>query len=189
MCYSKHTPKQLPMTKPTLQPTIKGLFVNSHLKFLKKQKGQEAVLELQRRVGKPLKFGNLQNVPVEDEIKIIDCIVDILQGDMPAQKRAYEAGRLHFRNFLRTSVAKFIYAQSKVSPKLVFLMAGKIAAQIFKGLEFQSEGIGKQTVKITIKQNPYPLEHFQGFFQEWLSALGYLGTVTAEQTESAVSEY
>jgi hypothetical protein len=49
--------------------------------------------------------------------------------------------------------------------------------------------LGKQTVKITLEHSDYPLEHFQGFFEEWISSLGYVGGVTAEQLKPGTYEY
>ncbi len=175
------------MEKPT--PTIKGIFVRSHLRGLKKAKGKAGLDELARRYGKPLVFKSLANIPVAEEIRIIDLIIDILYGGMPAQKRAFEAGRLHFRNFLGTAPAKLLYAESKLSIKAVFLRARLVASYVFKGMKFDAEDMGRQTVKISVRDCAYPLEHFQGFFQEWLAVLGFVGSVGAEAAEGGVFEY
>lgn len=175
------------MEKP--KPTIKGLFVASHIKALGQHKGREAVLQLERLYGAPVKFKALADIPIDEEIKILDHIIDMLYGDMPAPKKAYEAGRLHFRNFLKTSVGRLLLLQSKAGLKITLMLAGKVASKIFKGVEFISEDLGRQTVKITVRYGLYPPEHFQGFFQEWLAVLGYLGTVSVEAAEKDSREY
>ena len=174
---------------PKQTPTIKGIFVNSHIKALRADKGPVAVIELEKIYGKPLKFKNLEDVPVSEEVKIIDGILDILYGKMPEPKKAFEAGRLHFRNFMRTPLARAIYAQSRVSAKATFMLAGKIASQVFKGVELKSESLGPRTVKFSLKNSAYPLEHFEGFFQEWINKLGFLGSVSSEQLGPGHYEY
>ena len=74
------------------EPRIKGIFVNSHVKALEAQKGPEAVRELARRYGGPVRFKNSEDVPVREEVKIIELAADILSGaPIPPDRRAFEA--------------------------------------------------------------------------------------------------
>jgi uncharacterized protein (TIGR02265 family) len=175
------------MQKPN--PTIKGIFINSHIKALERARGSEAVKQLEQLYGRPLFFKTFADVPVAEEVKILDYIIEILYGDMPAPKKAYEGGRLHLRNFLATHVGKLLLLQSRTGLKATLLLAGKVAGLIFKGVVLETEDYGKQTVKITVRYSAYPLEHFQGFFQEWLAVLGYLGTVSVEPPEGEAEIY
>src|SRR3954468_16882438 len=90
-------------------PTIKGIFVMSHVRALERAKGKEAVHELVERCGMRVRFKNTDNVPVRDEVTIIENVLDILSGKpIPHSRREFEAGRLHFRNFSRTPMGKLV---------------------------------------------------------------------------------
>ncbi len=172
------------------KPTIKGIFVNSHVKTVREQKGKEGVLELEKRFGKSLRFRNGENVFVSDEVTLIEHALDILtNNDLPAEERAFEAGRLHFRNFATTPLARIIFSQFRKNLKLLLMQTKHIAGHVFQGVRFSSVEIGPTTVKIIMENNDYPLEHFKGLFFEWISFAGYEGNVIARQLSPDKYEY
>ncbi|MBI5530596.1 MAG: DUF2378 family protein [Candidatus Doudnabacteria bacterium] len=174
----------------TKKPTIKGMFVNSHLKTLVKAKGKWALLALQKAYGKPLKFSNLQDVPVREEIKIIEHCLDLTaKKPVPPEARSYEAGRLHFTNFVTTPFANILFSQFKKQFKMLMMLSGKIAGHVFNGVEFESQDTGSTSVKVTMKNNDYPIDHFRGFFQEWMNYSGLVGEVKAKEAAPNIFEY
>lgn len=75
------------------EPTIRGLFVMSHVRALEAKRGHEGIVELLARYGKPIYFGILDNVPVREEVAIIEHALNILTEDsIPHDKRSFEAG-------------------------------------------------------------------------------------------------
>jgi uncharacterized protein (TIGR02265 family) len=101
------------------RPTIKGIFVNSHLKAVRDKLGEEGVRQIELQCGKKISYKNSENVPVSDEVRILDCSIDILRpGEVPPSLLAFESGRLHFQNFSTTPLAKIIFS---VFPNLSFL--------------------------------------------------------------------
>ncbi len=155
------------------RPTIRGVFVKSHLHALERVRGREGLNELHRRFGRPLNYSNGERVPVADEVAILEHIVDMLSPrPLSPRERSIEAGRLHFRDFRATPAWNFIQPLFHFSPKFVLMRSRAIAEYVFKGIVFVSEDLGERMVKITIFNNDYPLEHFKGFFEEWLMSFG-----------------
>lgn len=162
------------------KPTIKGIFVNSHIKAVLKQKGAQGVSELERRYGAPLRFRNAQSIPVSEEVKIIEYALDILADQpVPEPDRAFEAGKLHFRNFSTTPLARIIFSMFRKDFKLMMLQSYSIAGHVFRGVRFSTEELGPKSIRVVMRNNDYPLDHFRGLFYEWLHFSGNTGTVTA----------
>lgn len=159
-------------------PTIKGVFVKSHIAAVRREKGDEGVEQLEKKYGKPLVFKNSDNVPIRDEVFLIECAVQILsKTPIPKEKVSYEAGRLHFKDFLTTPLAKILFPFFKNQFKLLMMQARSIAGHVFQGVDFSSVDLGEKAVKVVTKNNDYPVEHFQGLFQEWMEYSGLKGTV------------
>lgn len=160
------------------QPTIKGLFVKSHIRAVHAKRGENGVRELERKFGKSLRFKNLEDVPVRDEVRLIDLSLDFVEdGPIPADERGVEAGRVHFRNFTTTPLGHILLSVFRTNFKKVLLQAGALAEQIFKGIRFSSRELGPAAVEITLENNDYPVDHFKGLFEEWLLYSGLKGTV------------
>lgn len=172
------------------QPTIKGLFVKTHVRAIKKKRGPLGLRTLQAQFGKPLKFGAWQNIPVADEVKLINCAV-VLYSDqrINPEKLDYEAGRFHCQNFLTTPLAKTVMKRLGKNFKLMMLLASKVAGQVFRGLKAEAEDLGENKVKIVFTNSGYPVEHFAGFFEEWMSYLGLLGIARGEELEPGNIKY
>ena len=172
------------------KPTIKGIFVNSHIKALSSKKGEEGLRELETRFGKSINFKNSQDVLVSDEVKIIEICLD-LSTDHPISdnERAFEAGKLHFRNFSTTPLAKIIFSVFRTNFKTMMLNSDKIAGHVFQGVKFSTEELSENAVKVTMKNNDYPLDHFKGLFSEWMEFAGLAGKVDAAEAENGVYEY
>jgi uncharacterized protein (TIGR02265 family) len=168
------------------EPRIKGIFVNSHVKALEAKKGPGAVRELAKRYGARVRFRNSEDVPVREEIKIIELALDIMSDSpVPSERRAFEAGRLHFRNFSGTPLARIIFSMFRTDFKLMMMQAPNIAGHVFKGVKFASADLGPKAVKVTMDNNDYPMDHFRGLFQEWLEFSGKTGHVTAQETSGS----
>ncbi|MBI3189432.1 MAG: DUF2378 family protein [Ignavibacteriales bacterium] len=173
-----------------IKPTIKGIFVNSHIKIVRELKGEQGVLELEKRFGKPLRFRNGENVLVREEVKLIELALDILTDHrFPVEERAFEAGRLHFRNFTTTPLAHIIFSQFRKNMKLLLMQAKHITGHVFQGVKFSSTDLGPTSVKIIMKNNDYPLDHFKGLFYEWILFAGYEGSVEARHIVPDQYEY
>jgi hypothetical protein len=163
--------------KPT--PTIKGVFVMSHVRALALAKGEEAVHELVERCGRRVRFKNGDDVPVRVEVEIIEHVLDMLAGKrIPAGKREFEAGRLHFKNFAETPLGGMVLM---LNFRTALMRAPWIARRVFRGVEFSSQELSKNCVAITMGNNDYPLEHFQGFFKAWMQYAKRKGTVLARE--------
>ena len=171
-------------------PTIKGIFVMSHVAALRHARGDAAIAELEKRLGRPMNYKNFEDVPLSEEIKIIECALDILTGDkVPASERHFEAGRLHFRNFVATPLGKMIFSVFPKDYKRHMLNAQNIAGHVFSGVIFKSEDLGGNKVRIMMERSDYPKEHFQGFFKEWMTYCGYEGMVGAVEREDNFFQY
>jgi len=174
-------------------PLIKGMFVNSHIEALRKEKGDEGVRELEHRYGKPLSFRNLEDVPVREEVRVIEIAFDIMTDDAPIADKSFEAGRLHFRNFINTPFGRMVDATlPKTEEGLVGLLtrARYIARHVFKNTNFSSSIIDDRTLLISMENCDYPIDHFRGLFYEWMNRWGFEGhTVTAKETKPNRYEY
>jgi uncharacterized protein (TIGR02265 family) len=165
-------------------PTIKGIFVNSHIRQFQQERGEGGIEDLKKRYGKSIEFRNDDDIPVSEEVKILECIVDILHTDqLSPEDRSYQAGVLHFKNFMNTPFAKIIFSLFSKNFKMLMLQSKNIAGHVFKGVHFDSKDLGGNGVEVIMKNNDYPLEHFIGLFQAWMDFSGLHGKVTGEKVE------
>jgi hypothetical protein len=162
-------------------PTIKGIFVMSHVNALIRAKGEKALQELVTRCGRRVQYGANEDVPVRTEIEIIENVLDMLAGKrISAGTREFEAGKLHFNNFAKTSLGEMVLM---FSFRTALMRAPWIARRVFRGMEFSSKELDKKSVEIILGNNDYPLEHFQGFFKAWMEHLKLKGTVKAREKD------
>lgn len=174
-------------TKPA---TIKGLFVNTHVKAVEKNLGDFGVKQVAKKCGFALPYGNWENVPVIQEVKVIDAALQLLSDtEVPIHKLEYEAGKFHFNNFMSTFFAKTIFAQFGTNFALMMRLAGKIASRVFKGVEVRSQQLEVKKVRITMYNMDYPLEHFVGFFEAWLSYMKLIGIARGKDLGNKTYEY
>jgi len=175
-------------------PTIKGVFVNSHIEQLRNEHGEEMVEKLRRNYGNPLEFSSTQDVPIRKEVEILETIVDLIgSSHLEPKERSLEAGRLHFRNFSDTSFAKILFSTVPKTPegfKKLLLNSDYIVNNIFKNTEFESAAVGDKKLKVTMGKNDYPMEHFQGLLQEWAKHFGLEeSNVKASENTEGYYEY
>ena len=173
------------------KPVIKGMFVRSHIEAVRKVKGEKGVKELERRYGKPIKFGHVQYVPVREEVKIIELTLDVLNPTpVPALVREFEAGRLHFRNFSTTPYGRIIFSALPRDFKLMMMNTRYIAQHVFRHVKFTSIDLGPQVLKVIMENNDYPIDHFKGLFYEWMRFFDLKrANVDAREIASNVYEY
>lgn len=172
------------------EPTIKGIFVNSHIRTVRNERGEEGIRQLERLYGSPLEFRNSENVPVREEVRIIEYAHDVLNGvNTSAAERSFEAGRLHFRNFTTTPLARIIFALFRQRFKLMMMQTQNIAGHVFQGVKFSSKELGPSAVQVIMENNDYPIDHFRGLFHEWMHFAGHTGTVDARESSPNVYEY
>lgn len=169
-------------------PTIKGIFVNSHVKAVRDAKGEVGLALLEQKIGHPTNFKNSQDVPVAEEIRLIECALDVLQPNIPPEQRAFEAGRLHFRNFSTTPLGRVLMSAFP-DPKPILLRSRYVAEHVFRGITFDTQDQGDGTIRIILTGGQYPLDHFRGLFWQWLKQGGYEPTIAARQIGSEQYEY
>ncbi len=172
------------------RPTIKGIFVKSHIRALEREQGAEGLRELEKRFGKSIAYGNSDDVPIADEVQILEHIIDITSPTLLSrEERELEAGRLHFRNFATTPLWAITEQIFGTKIKFLLMQSSKIAGYVFQDVEFTSEDLGENAVRITMFNNDYPLEHFKGFFEQWLVSAGKQGRVEAAAHTRGRFEY
>jgi uncharacterized protein (TIGR02265 family) len=163
------------------RPTIKGIFVNSHVNAVRKKLGDAGLDRLRELFGAPLEFGTTENVPISTEVRLLECAVQLLSPTpVPKDRLAFESGRLHFRNFSTTPLGLMIFAIFRKKFKQAMLQANNLAQHVFVGTRFRSYDLGPNQIRVVMENNDYPVEHFQGFFQEWLGFAHLAGTVRPE---------
>lgn len=172
-------------------PTIKGLFVNSHIRALEAERGHAGLIALQRKLGHPARYSTTDDVPVGEEIRILEHIVDMTSPALlSAEERAREAGRLHFRNFSTTVMWTLVQQIFGANFKFLIMQSSRIASWVFRGIEFESIDLGGTHVRIVMYNDDYPLAHFHGFFEQWLALSGVTrGDVCADATQPGRYEY
>lgn len=171
-------------------PTIRGIFVNSHVNAVRKAKGKAGVWLLEMRFGRPLIFRSTEPVPISDEVKLIEFALEMLnETPIPPTELDFEAGRLHFKNFATTPLGNFLLSLFKDDFKLVMLRAPSVAKHIFDGVTFCSKDMGPAIVKVSMSNTAYPPEHFHGVFSEWMHFCGLHGAVSVGRTGDGGCEY
>lgn len=70
-----------------------------------------------------------------------------------------------------------------VSPQLPFHepSAKTVAGRIFNGVPLASEEFGDDTVRTSLENADYPIDHFRGLVHDWLTQFGYEGLVEAKE--------
>ena len=166
---------------PPQVPTIKGIFVNSHIKAIRRKLGEEGIRDLEKRFGKPITFRNSDNIPVFEEIILLEHTLDMLAGNanLP-ETRAFDAGRLHFENFSHTPIARIIFSAFPDRKQILF-HAKHVAEYVFRGITFSATSEEPDRIIITMEGGFYPLDHFKGFFSEWMKSSGHEPNVHAYQ--------
>lgn len=180
----------MPLTR---QPSIKGVFVQSHVETLRKTKGDKAVIVLEERLGRRAFFTRLENVPVKLEVAVIELVYDLLNEGhtLTGAARERAAGRLHFANFSETTFGSMLMhsmPQTKATFQTMLYNIGPIARSVIQHTDFRVEE-RRGAVLIKLTNNDYPPEHFAGFFEEWMAQWGLDGTVTYKVKAPRVHEY
>lgn len=178
-----------PVAFAASKPTIKGIFVNSHVERVARERGPDAVRELERRVGMRLRFGAWEDVPVREEVRIIEHALDLLEPGVAPERRAFEAGRLHFRNFTTTPWGRMLFALFPRNLRYMMQHAEGIADKVFRGVRFTTTQLGPNAVRVVMENNDYPIDHFKGLFHEWMLFFGLRGHVIASETAADRYEY
>ena len=154
----------------------------SHVNALRRAKGAEALAALETKLGRPPSFGLTEDVPVTQEVIILEHAVDMLAEQvLEAPERAFEAGRLHFRNFSHTPVGVMVLPFYSRDFKKLILNVGQIAESVFDGIAFSGEDAGPHAVRITMNNSYYPPQHFRGFFLAWMAYGRLVGTIDVEE--------
>ncbi|GEM_PF-1039773 len=176
--------------RPGPPPTIKGIFVNSHIHAVRRRCGPEGLARLEAAMGGPLDYGDFDDVPIRDEVRLIEAANDILsEAPVPPEARAFEGGRLHFRNFKGTPIARMMFAIFPRNYRYLILHTPSIAERVFKGVGFEARETGPREIEVVMENNDYPLDHFRGLFQEWMDDFGYRGLVEGRQSGPARYTY
>ncbi|HEX9502905.1 MAG TPA: DUF2378 family protein [Patescibacteria group bacterium] len=175
-------------SKPT--PYIKGVFLKSHINAVAKARGSKGLKQLELCYGKQLTYKNLDDVPVRDEIKLLECAIQIISDKLidPSQL-SYEAGRLHFVNFSTTPLAKFVLPFFRNNFKRLMLGAKHLAGHVFRGVEFSTEELGEKSVALTMANADYHIDHFRGLLQAWMEYCGLQGTIQATELKNKTYKY
>src|SRR3990167_5855393 len=162
-------------------PTIKGVFVNTHINQVRKKKGEECVKLLEKLYGKSIHFGYLEDVPIQEEIEIIKlCLHIISDKKIPEKDFEFEAGRFHFRNFTESPLGKLVFSYIPKNFKQIILHSKNLARHIFKNTNVSILDTGENSLVIKMENNNYPIEHFKGLFFEWMVFYGIHGQVNAK---------
>lgn len=181
----------MPEIKHHKIPTIKGIFVNSHINFLKKNGGEGALQKLENKMHKNIKFSTWQDVPLSEEIQILEYVFDIVypSAKLSPEERSFEAGRLHFRNFITTPFGKILFSALPKNFKGTLMKLPMIIKHIFKNLEFSVKGLSKNQVRIEMSNINYPIDHFSGLFYEWMVFWKLNGKIESKAESNFSYEY
>lgn len=164
------------------KPTIKGIFVNSHISMLKDSKGDSAVQELRDKVGFPIDYKEDEDIFLGDEEKIIDALVLMENPNISADKLHFESGKLHFTNWTKTPWSKQLFSLLPPDFKYMMMHLNVIIVKVFQNFTFESTELGEKRVKVSANNNYYDVQHWVGLFQAWMDLFGLKGLVSGEKT-------
>lgn len=166
------------------EPMIRGKYVRCHLKYIEAECNPETVRTLRERFAGKLDFRRNDFVPIWMDNEILEAAARCLKGnDLPRQQLAYEAGRLHYRAFSETIMWQVLTRLFGKNLRLLLQQSPLITARIYRGTQFSSESYGERSGRITIINQGYPLEHFRGFFEEYLHERGFNGYADGQEFE------
>lgn len=169
-------------------PTIKGVFVNSHARAVRRDLGDAGVAAMALRT-EQIRFGAREDVPISVEVAVIEAALDVLEPHTPPRLRDERAGRLHFRDFTATPWASFLFRMFPKDVRFMMLHGNTIATRVFRHVRMESTEAGPGAVRVRMENTAYPLEHFRGLILEWMEHFGQAGTVIGQETAPGCQEF
>jgi uncharacterized protein (TIGR02265 family) len=129
-------------------------------------------------------------VPISEEVRLIELALDLLsEAELSPSERAREAGRLHFQNFATTPYARVLFTLFPRNFRYMMLHAKTVAERVFKGVRFDVHDLGPDRVELVMENADYPIEHFEGLFQEWMRHFDLDGIVHAIKDDGGRYRY
>lgn len=170
---------------------IKGMFVNSHINLLREKKGEDAIVRLESEYGDKLEFNAFADIPIARDKAILRHVLKALKDTTSASVKTemLNTGSLSFRDFVTTVYGKMILHVLDKDFKAAVLAYPHIAVHIYKNIHFYAQDLGEKAVRITIENSGYDMDHFYGFFTEWMAFWEYTGEVEAVSIREGIYEY
>ena len=166
------------------EPMIRGKYVRSHLKSIESDYGPNVATALRKRFVDRLAIRKREFVPIQLDNELFGATVDLLHAEQFApERRSYEAGRLHFRAFSKGMLWQIVSGIFGKNLRLLLQQSPLVTAGIYRDVQFSAEPYGERSGLITITNQGYPLEHFRGFFEEYLAGSGFNGYVEVQRLD------
>ncbi len=158
--------------------TIKGMFFNDVLKYAVEKGGPEIKKEISLKLGKPLRYIDFFNYPVQELVLIHEEIVKKIFPEKTTKDGMFELGRESFKTFAKSRIGKAILPYLKKDFKG---MSNRIPAwykQMSNYGTVEVVDLGEKSYKLVYKDNRGYPEIDHGMLQQALDSTGHKGTVT-----------
>lgn len=169
-----------------MNKTIKGMFLKNLISMVKKDKGVEGLQRLEEEFGEKINFSAMSDYPIEIEMKLHKAIMQVYFGEVNL-KNYRKLGQMNMHYYTESIVGKTIFSLVGKDLKASALKAQKFTDTIASGIQIEFTDLGETKMKAVIRGLPYPIEYYQGIFEESLNYFKKKGTVSAKKT--APEEY
>jgi len=166
---------------------IKGFFLKTLIKVVKKKKGQEGLKILREKMG-DINFSAFKSYPMTIVDTLGKAACEIIFGEWTDQKEI-EFGKLSLTEWMNSSLGKTMMAFVGNDPMKISFAAPRIVNTMSSGMDVNVEKLADNKVKITIKNIPLHVNHYIGVFEAIIIYFGYKPNVTATILAPRYFEY
>lgn len=166
--------------------TIKGMFLKNLIGMVKKDKGIEGLQRLEKEFESKINFSAMSDYPIDVEMKLHKAIMEVYFG-MITPENYRKLGRMNMRYYTESIVGKTIFSLVGKDLKSSAQKAQRFIDTIASGIKIELTELGEKEIKAVIYGIPYPIEYYQGIFEESLNYFKKKGTIKAKK--SGLDEY
>lgn len=164
-----------------MEKTIKGMFLKNLINMVKQDKGAEGLKKLEQEFGDKINFSAMRDYPIETEMKLHKAIMKVIFGEESLDNYR-KLGQMNMHYYANSIVGKTIFSLVGKDLKSSALRAQKFINTIASGIKIEFTDLDETKMKTVIQGLPYPIEYYQGIFEESLKYFKKIGTVTTEKT-------
>ena len=168
--------------------TVKGFFLKNLVEIVKKKKGPEGIEELEKRFGQSVNFSSFKDYPMEMEVELHYAMIDVLYSENKPEAH-FEFGRIAFKTYAESLVGKTVFSLFGDDVKKIAMAVSRALNTVTSGLIVETEDLGPNKVKVTMKNNPYPIEYYEGIWTAGIEHFGYKPKVETKTLGKEHYEY
>ncbi|PIU68258.1 hypothetical protein COS81_04625 [candidate division WWE3 bacterium CG06_land_8_20_14_3_00_42_16] len=164
------------------QEKIQGFFLIEDVNYIKKVKGPEGLVQLQKLVPdlNLSKILPVHRYSLAQELEVLRAMTIVLDGS-DAPKNWFELGKHDLETVVNSNLGKVVLAL--IGPKYLELVknGGRLLAVFAPFIKYSYKKLSETDLEITIENDPYPKEYYLGSFTATKEMVNANVTITAKE--------